>query len=67
MLAARARTLELVFESAGEGIEVPEIGIDFVWVQKIEYGPLQYACSSPISDSTASRMSRLLTAAHMSL
>ncbi len=35
-LSVGTHTLELVFEGAEEGVERPEIGIDFVWVQKLE-------------------------------
>jgi hypothetical protein len=35
-LTAGAHTLELVFVGAAEGVEMPELGIDFIWVQRIE-------------------------------
>jgi len=35
-LTAGPHTLELVFDGAAEGVEMPELGIDFIWVQKIE-------------------------------
>ena len=35
-LTAGTHTLELVYDGAAEGVEMPELGIDFIWVQKIE-------------------------------
>jgi hypothetical protein len=35
-MTAGTHTLELVYDGAAEPIEMPELGIDFIWVQKIE-------------------------------
>jgi hypothetical protein len=34
-LEAGTHTLEFVFDGGGEGVERPELGIDFVWVQEV--------------------------------
>ena len=34
-LAAGTHVLEFVYDGADEGVNVPELGIDFVWVQEI--------------------------------
>jgi hypothetical protein len=35
-VTAGTHTLEFVYDGAAAGIEMPELGIDFIWVQKIE-------------------------------
>jgi hypothetical protein len=35
-LTAGAHTLELIYDGAADGVEMPEVGVDFIWLQKIE-------------------------------
>jgi hypothetical protein len=35
-LAAGAHTLELIYDGAADGVDVPELGVDFIWLQRIQ-------------------------------